>query len=327
LAAFIVAAIAWILKSKSEERERLIDLAKEDERADLVRDALEFFSVDTAGLTKAQQYQLALEQIRARSQRFKIVAVIVCIIAVLGAVVAAYAISRPKAQRDDTKPLSLTASIWKVELDTKGALVATKEFSTQSGDGSAASLDKLAEWVSSQLELTARKNAPNVHLKVQIPADLNNQEPIIQRIPDGKMDVLLWDVRGSAKSRTPLTWETLKQMHSSFHLEIRIPGSETTVIEATPGTALVKEMELAPATVSIGVDKFAGLDDGISASVCSQLTLNSLIKVVSPDMLEAVRKEIDVQKEQIRSDPRAQMSVRSLGVDYIISGSIQAKAP
>src|ERR1022692_677762 len=67
LAAFVVAAIAWLLKSKSEEKERLIDLAKDEERAGLVRDALEFFSVDTAGLTKAQEYQLALEQIRARA--------------------------------------------------------------------------------------------------------------------------------------------------------------------------------------------------------------------------------------------------------------------
>src|SRR5450755_3200680 len=95
LAAFVVAAIAWLLKSKSEEKERLIDLAKDDERAGLVRDALEFFSVDTAGLTKAQQYQLALEQIKERTQRFKIIAVVVCIIAVLGVAVAVDAITRP----------------------------------------------------------------------------------------------------------------------------------------------------------------------------------------------------------------------------------------
>ena len=94
LAAFIIAAIAWIIKSKSEERERLIDLAKEDERADLVRDALEFFRVDTAGLTKAQQYQLALEQIRERAERFKIIAIVVCIIALLGTGVAIYALTR-----------------------------------------------------------------------------------------------------------------------------------------------------------------------------------------------------------------------------------------
>jgi HEAT repeat protein len=102
LAAFIVAAIAWILKSKSEERERLIDLAKEDERAELVRDALEFFRVDTAGLTKAQQYQLALEQIRGRSQRFKIVAVVVCIVAVLGTAIAIYALTRPESKKITT---------------------------------------------------------------------------------------------------------------------------------------------------------------------------------------------------------------------------------
>src|SRR5262245_16055989 len=94
LAAFIVAAIAWILKSKSEERARLIDLAKEDERADLVRNALEFFDVDTSGLTKAQQYQLALEQIRGRAQRFKILALVICFVAVVGAILAVYALNR-----------------------------------------------------------------------------------------------------------------------------------------------------------------------------------------------------------------------------------------
>jgi len=103
LAAFVVAAIAWILKSKSEERERLIDLAKEDERADLVRDALEFFRVDASGLTKAQQYQLALEQIRERAHRFRIIAIVVCIIAVLGTAVALYALTRPPPAASESK--------------------------------------------------------------------------------------------------------------------------------------------------------------------------------------------------------------------------------
>src|SRR6266496_5531143 len=94
LAAFVVAVIAWVVKSRSEARERLIGSARETERAELVRDALEFFRVDTTGLTKAQQYQLALEQIRQRAQRFRIVAMVVCTIAVLGAGVAIYAILR-----------------------------------------------------------------------------------------------------------------------------------------------------------------------------------------------------------------------------------------
>lgn len=78
----------------------------------------------------------------------------------------------------EQKTLALLASIWKVDLDTKGALVGTKEFAISSEVGPKG----LAEWVSSQLGLTARKDAPNVHLKVQISADLKHQKPIIQRM-------------------------------------------------------------------------------------------------------------------------------------------------
>ena len=338
LAAFVVAVVAWVVKSKSEERERLIGSARESERADLVRDALEFFRVDTTGLTRAQQYQLALEQIRARAQRFRIVAIVVCTIAFLGVVVAIYAIVRSNASstsasaagaQDEKKPLTLFASIWKVQLDTKSSIVAQKEFSAGSGRVSATALSELAEWVSNQLGLTTRSDATPtpVRLKVQIPADLTRERPIIQRIPEGKMDIMLWDVRGSVKSRMPLTWDALKDMQTPFQLEVRIPGSETTVIEATPGTPLAKEMELAPATVSIGVEKFAGPDAGITERVCNQLTANPLIKIVNPDMLEAVRKQIEADKEELRKHPMMQMSARSLGIDYMISGSVQAKTP
>lgn len=93
LVAFLAAVVAWILKGKTEERERLIRTAKADQRADLVRNALEFFHVDTPGLTREQQYNVAIEQIRARAQRFRITAVVICCLAAFGAVLAAYAIS------------------------------------------------------------------------------------------------------------------------------------------------------------------------------------------------------------------------------------------
>jgi hypothetical protein len=339
LAAFVAALIAWIIKSKSEERERLIGQAKEDERADLVRDALEFFRIDTGGLTKAQQYQLALEQVRARAQRFKLIAIVVCVIAVLGTVVAGYAVmhsakvaDNPRPERtgqlrDEPKSIALLASIWKVSLDTKGELVGTMEFSERANGVSPATLEKLGKWVSNQLGIDLPTNAPKVRLKVMIPADLDNQKPIIERFPDGKMEILFWDLRGTGKSRTPLTWEALKEMREPFQLEIRVPGREAVVIQATNGTAFIKEMDLAPATVNIGVEKFTGPDDGISQRVCSQLSANSLIRIVSPEMLEAVRKEIEADKEQLRRYPMAQMRIRSLGVEYLISGSITAKTP
>jgi len=81
LTAFLAAVVAWVYKSKADERERLIRTAKLDQRADLVRNALEFFDVDTAGLTKEQQYNIAIEQIHARAHRFKLVAALVCFLA------------------------------------------------------------------------------------------------------------------------------------------------------------------------------------------------------------------------------------------------------
>lgn len=98
LAAFLATAIAWVLKTKSEERERLIRTASESDRAPLVSDALEFFHVDAAGLTKQQQFEVALEQIRARGQRFRLTAAVICFLALLAAGVAAFAIARPSRE-------------------------------------------------------------------------------------------------------------------------------------------------------------------------------------------------------------------------------------
>lgn len=92
LAAFIAAVVASMYKSKIDERERLIRAAKLDQRADLVRDVLEFFHVDTSGLTKEQQFTIALEQIHARAQRFRVLTVLVGFLAVIGAATAVYAI-------------------------------------------------------------------------------------------------------------------------------------------------------------------------------------------------------------------------------------------
>jgi hypothetical protein len=58
LVAFLAAVVAWVFKGKVEERERLIRTAKADQRADLVRNALGFFHVDTSGLTREQEHRV-----------------------------------------------------------------------------------------------------------------------------------------------------------------------------------------------------------------------------------------------------------------------------
>ena len=92
LVAFIAAAAAYSYSRRLTSRERQIAAATERDRANLVRDTLEFFHVDTANLTKERQYQIALEQIRARSRRFMTSAIVGCVLCLAFLSLAAYAI-------------------------------------------------------------------------------------------------------------------------------------------------------------------------------------------------------------------------------------------
>lgn len=94
LVAFLAAIAAWACRRVVTRQERLIRTAPDQSRAQLVRDALEFFNVDPAGLTREQQYEIALRQINARAERFRITAIVVIIVTVLGGAVSGYAIFR-----------------------------------------------------------------------------------------------------------------------------------------------------------------------------------------------------------------------------------------
>src|SRR5580700_10050679 len=77
LVAFIAAIVLAIYRRTLLSRERLIELAPADERAQLVKSTLqEFFDVKTDRLSEDHAYDLAMEQIRARSRRYLINALI-----------------------------------------------------------------------------------------------------------------------------------------------------------------------------------------------------------------------------------------------------------
>jgi hypothetical protein len=110
LVAFLAAVLASSYKSKVEERERLIRTASPEKRADLVQAALEFFHVDTGELTKEQQYKIAIEQIRARAQRFRLLVLLIGFLAIIAASVAAYAISKSGALLPLNRPPTGTST-------------------------------------------------------------------------------------------------------------------------------------------------------------------------------------------------------------------------
>jgi hypothetical protein len=83
LVAFLAAVAAWVIRQKILEKERLLRTAPEEKRAELVAAALEFFNVDTRRLTKQQQFELALQQIQARGQRFLLTTILIALVALI----------------------------------------------------------------------------------------------------------------------------------------------------------------------------------------------------------------------------------------------------
>lgn len=92
LAAFIITAAVWIYKHNVEERGNLIKTARPEDRAQLVQDALEFLHIETADLTKEQKYHIALEQIKNRSNRFRLGLIFATIVAILASTISLAAI-------------------------------------------------------------------------------------------------------------------------------------------------------------------------------------------------------------------------------------------
>ena len=96
LVAFIAAVVAYIYRKKISSTERLIRTANQDDRGKLVADALEVFRIDASNLTKEQQYEIAIEQIKNKSMRSKLLAYIITVIAILASVVLIYTINTTK---------------------------------------------------------------------------------------------------------------------------------------------------------------------------------------------------------------------------------------
>lgn len=94
LVAFLAAVVAFMYHRLSSQRARLIQVAKPSDRADLIRDTLEFFHVDTRNLSKDKQFQIALEQIRNRARRFAITAFCILLLALAFLSLAAFSIWR-----------------------------------------------------------------------------------------------------------------------------------------------------------------------------------------------------------------------------------------
>jgi hypothetical protein len=111
LIAFIAAVAAWMYRQNALEKVRLIRSAPADRRPDLVNRALEFFDIDTSGLTRDQQYDLAVRQIDARAARSRNAVMTILAICLIAMGTTAFAVWHQSAEKD---------SIYRVKIITVG---------------------------------------------------------------------------------------------------------------------------------------------------------------------------------------------------------------
>lgn len=108
LVAFIVAVAAYAYRARLVERRKLIEAAPEADRAKLLDATIrDFTTVNTETLTREQRYQLALRLIEERTHRFRTLAVVGVVVAVLlsGLVVAL------RASGTEDEPVSLVVRV------------------------------------------------------------------------------------------------------------------------------------------------------------------------------------------------------------------------
>src|SRR5882724_5918626 len=101
LVAFFAAIAAATYRLRLRREEELIKSAPEKQRAELIQTALEFFRIDSSKLTKQQQYDLALRQVRERARRFQTSAIVICFGCVVFLLATIYAINKYQSTKFD----------------------------------------------------------------------------------------------------------------------------------------------------------------------------------------------------------------------------------
>ncbi|HET7230418.1 MAG TPA: hypothetical protein VFJ16_10480 [Longimicrobium sp.] len=196
-------------------REREIALAPESERARLLEREVEFFDVDTANLTRQQRYDLAVRQIAARAQRFRIIAIVVSLITITAGMVTVY--STRQAQQKE-----------KGGVDGRTDLVAdsTKGFVQRTLSGTAPESTLVAP------PTQGSQPFPIIHASVR--AASTNLTPYRMRLGlsiNGSIRSCWWHTHILVEGRHLLTCE-FKLFHLTHQdVQVRLASAESIVID------------------------------------------------------------------------------------------------
>lgn len=212
--------------------------------------------------------------------------------------------------------------------DQPGSILASEKFtSIHRGGISNEMIQNASRWIVEQMEQRHNLHLEEIPVTIKIPDDLAKDDIQINTTAPVTLRNYLYLYGGGSKGRFLLeqSKQTLQDLRNDFSFEVSTAGYTPAVVKVKWGEEMSKEILLKPQPIRLGIKVFTGKENNFATKLSHTLTSNNRFSIMDPKNLERVREEIKQQYETLRKYPEAQMSIRTIALDYMVSGNYERK--
>lgn len=223
-------------------------------------------------------------------------------------------------QFSNTDSTQMAIELWRVEGDRATEMLASETFSKGAG------LDQVEAWLVQELKAEAPEDKTPIKVKLHVPADLKSEDIQYKTEPRVELKTYVNIASGGSKARPqmPLTRKFVGEMEKEFTIEFTKVGYKSVPVKIIPGEEKNKTLILKQKRIAVAVEHFENDEKNTATRLQRKLAKRKQLKVMQPDALETLYKEIARVKESFTSNVVIQSAMRSsLGVDFIIRGALE----
>ena len=223
-------------------------------------------------------------------------------------------------QFSNTDSTQIAIELWRVEGDRATEMLSSRTFSKNAG------LDHVEVWLVQELKALAPENKTPIKVTLHVPADLKSEDVQYSTEPQVELKTYVNVASGRSKARPQmsLTRKFLGELDKGFTIEFTKLGYETVPVKIIPGQEKNKTFILKQKRIAVAVEHFKNDKKNTATRLQRKLSKHKQLKVMQPDALETLYKEIARVRESFTSNIAIQSATRSsLGVDFIIRGALE----
>ena len=223
-------------------------------------------------------------------------------------------------QIDNTDFKQLAVEFWRVENDRVTEMLASGTFSKGAG------LDQVEAWLVQELKAVAPEDKTPIKVTLHVPADLKSEDVQYSTEPQVELKTYVNVTSGGSKARPEmsLTRKLLGELTGEFTIEFTKVGYESVPVKIIPGQEKNKTLILKQKRIAVAVEYFKNDEKNTATRLQRKLAKHKQLKVLQPDALETLYKEIAHVRKAFTENIAIQSATRNtLGVDFIIRGALE----